>query len=426
MSNKSNLTFKEVAQHILKTKKEPLTAREIVDLAIQEGILSTEGKTPDATMAAQLYVDINNNKKTKFKKVGKGYFTLIEQSDSASTPLLLIENQNNLVKKTLMQKLYEMDPYQFEFLVADLLQAIGYENVKVTKRSGDKGIDVTANLTMDGITNVKTIIQVKRFKKGNNISGKVITQLRGSAEVDQRGLVITSSDFTKDAVVESKASNKMPVSLINGEKLLDLLVKYGVGLKTETVKLYSIDTEYFESAEDTDRKTSDVGKNRGLWPLPGGTTSYVDTLDKFLAVVANGTNTKESLNKWYKSNFENVNSDKSVYGYIGVPRVMGLTYVKDGLVLLTAEGEKVFKTKDINFLFEVISNNVLAFDDIVEFLKITDEPQSEHNILEYLKENFDINWQTFAQVNFRLLWLINLGKIKKVEEGYEYIPSNIE
>ncbi len=425
MGVKSKRTFKEVALQVLKTIREPLTAKEIVEHAVQEGLLLTEGKTPEATMSAQLYVDINNNKKTKFKKVGKGYFTLIEQVDSPSTPLFLIENQNNLVKKALMQKLYEMDPYQFEFLVADLLQAIGYENVEVTKRSGDKGIDVTANLTMDGITNVKTIIQVKRFKKGNNISGKVITQLRGSAEVDQRGLVITSSDFTKDAVVESKAQNKMPVSLINGEKLLDLLIKYGVGLKTETVELYSIDTEYFESDEDTGWKNSDHGKNRGLWPLPGGITSYVDTLDRFLTTVSDGTNTQESLSKWYKSNFENVNSDKSVYAYIGVPRVMGLTYVKDGLVLLTAEGKKVLKTKDLNFLFEVISNNVFVFDDIVEFLKTTNEPQSEHNILEYLKENFDINWQTFAQVNFRLLWLINLGKIKKVEEGYEYIPSGL-
>ncbi|MCP4370823.1 MAG: hypothetical protein GY797_22325 [Deltaproteobacteria bacterium] len=83
----------------------------------------------------------------------------------------------------------------------------------------------------------------------------------------------------------------------------------------------------------------------------------------------------------HKSNFENVNSDKSVYGYIGVPRVMGLTYVKDGHVLLTDESKKVLQTKDLSYLYEVISYNVLAFDDIVEFLKTTGEPQSEHNIL---------------------------------------------
>ena len=124
-------------------------------------------------------------------------FALKKQTESAKSPLLAIQNQNELVKKKLIEKIQEMDPFQFEYLTAELLRKIGYENVDVTKRSGDKGIDVVGNLTVGGLTNVKTVIQVKRYKTGNNISGKYITQLRGSAEVDQRGLIITTSDFTK-------------------------------------------------------------------------------------------------------------------------------------------------------------------------------------------------------------------------------------
>lgn len=69
-----------------------------------------------------------------------------------------------------------MDSYQFEFLASHLLKKLGYSNVRVTKRSGDKGIDVLADLTMEGIT----VVQVKRYKPGNNISGAVVAQLRGS------------------------------------------------------------------------------------------------------------------------------------------------------------------------------------------------------------------------------------------------------
>ena len=119
-----------------------------------------------------------------------------------------------------------MDPFQFEYLVAELLTKIGYEKVEVTRRSGDKGIDVVGNLTVGGLTDVKTVIQAKEYKKGNNISGKYITQLRGSAEVDQRGLIITTSDFTKDALDEARATNKMPVALVNGTKLIELLFKF--------------------------------------------------------------------------------------------------------------------------------------------------------------------------------------------------------
>ncbi len=51
-------------------------------------------------------------------------------------------------------------------------------------------------------------------------------------------------------------------------------------------------------------------------------------------------------------------------------------------------------------------------------MKTTEEVQSQQSILEYLKGNFDIEWSTFAQVNFRLIWLINLGKIQKNDDGY--------
>ena len=210
------LSFKQAAVKILKEADEPLSAKEITEIALDEDIIETSGATPAATMAAQLYTDTG-----KFKKVGKGKFALKKQTESVKSPLLAIQNQNELVKTNLIEKIQSMDPFQFEFLVAELLSKIGYENVEVTKRSGDKGIDVVANLTVGGLTNVKTVIQAKRYKKGNNVAGKYITQLRGSAEVDQRGLIITTSNFTKGAIQEAEASNKMPVALVNGKKLIE-------------------------------------------------------------------------------------------------------------------------------------------------------------------------------------------------------------
>ena len=71
-SKNSHLSFKEAALSILGQYQTPMSAEDIVDAATEQGILHTEGKTPAATMAAQLYVDIKNNKKSKFRKVGKG------------------------------------------------------------------------------------------------------------------------------------------------------------------------------------------------------------------------------------------------------------------------------------------------------------------------------------------------------------------
>ena len=70
-------------------------------------------------------------------------------------------------------------------------------------------------------------------------------------------MIITTSEFTKDAINEAKASNKMPVALVDGGKLIDLLFKYKVGVKEETVSVYSIDSELFDSElSDTSTKKS--------------------------------------------------------------------------------------------------------------------------------------------------------------------------
>ena len=61
---------------------------------------------------------------------------------------------------------------------------------------------------------------------------------------------------------------------------------------------------------------------------------------------------------------------------------------------------------------------MLVFDDIVEYLKSSGEPQSRKDILDFLREAFNIEWKTYAQVDFRLNWLLNLGKITKTEDGY--------
>jgi restriction endonuclease Mrr len=412
------LSFKEAAVKILQDADEPLSAKEITEIALEDELIDTSGITPEATMAAQLYTDINKNASSKFKKVGRGKFALKRQTESAKSPLLAIQNQNELVKNKLIERIYEMDPFQFEYLIAELLRKIGYENVDVTRGTGDRGIDVTANLTVGGLTNVKTVIQVKRYKKGNNISGKFITQLRGSAEVDQRGLIISTSDFTKDALDESKALNKMPVALVNGEKLIKLLFAYKVGVKEEIVQVYSIDSELFENElTDSIRKGSE-NKSRSMWPLPGGNYSYIETLISFLERVNKSKSDREQLIKWFVDSFDTVSSFKTANGYLNVPKNMGLIQFKNGICELTEAGKEYLANKDLDFLYRTTANNILAFEEVFEFIQSAPGPKVDQEILEYVNETFDVEWNTLAQVNFRLLWLINLGKLIKTEDGY--------
>lgn len=412
------LSFKKAAEVILREAGEPLSPKEIVERAIDAGLIDTEGATPDATMGAQIYVDLRRNPKSPFRKVGRGKFTLRTVPASATSAEIAIDDQNQRVRETLHARLLAMEPAQFEALVAELLEKLGYENVLVTGRTGDKGIDVSAKLTLGGITSVKTVVQVKRYKTGNNISGSVIAQLRGSAEVDQRGLVITTSEFTKDGTIEANAPNKMPVALVNGAKLLDLLFAHEIGVRKTPVPVYALDSEYFENITAAEHDNESGAKRLGLWPLPGGIGAYVDTLFQVLDALAATPMSKGALSLWFMAIFPQVKSEKTAASYVNVPRAIGMTETIDGVVSLTPDGKRIQQTRDRDDLYAVFAKNILGVEEMMEFFKTAEEPQTEADVMAFLKENLGVEWTTFAQVNFRLLWLVNLGKLRRVDGGF--------
>ena len=72
-------SFKDIAYQILKEAGKSLHSKEITKIALERGWLKTAGKTPEATMNAQLIVDINSKKeKSRFVKTGPSIFSLNE------------------------------------------------------------------------------------------------------------------------------------------------------------------------------------------------------------------------------------------------------------------------------------------------------------------------------------------------------------
>lgn len=70
-------SFKSVAYEILKKAKKPLHSEEITEIALKNGLIKTTGKTPEATMNAQLLRDITSKKEnSRFVKAGPSVFAL--------------------------------------------------------------------------------------------------------------------------------------------------------------------------------------------------------------------------------------------------------------------------------------------------------------------------------------------------------------
>ena len=163
--------------------------------------------------------------------------------------LLAVEAFNIQQRKQLREQLSCIHPYRFEHLIRDLLEAMGYEDVIVTKASGDNGVDVVATVQF-GITTITEVVQVKR--RQDSIHRPVLDQLRGALPYYKalRGTIITLGTFSQGCINAALYVGAAPIGLIDGEKLLDLLIKYDIGVKKRPIDLYELDEEYFIASEE--------------------------------------------------------------------------------------------------------------------------------------------------------------------------------
>lgn len=188
---------------------------------------------------------------------GVAYATLAERpadDDPKRAALRAITEFNKNQREALREQLKVMHPYRFEHLVRDLLEAMGYEDVVVTKESGDKGVDVVATVQF-GITTITEVVQVKRHQA--NIPRATLDQLRGALPYHKaiRGTIITVGGFSKGCTEAALYPGAAPIGLIDGEKLLNLLIEHEIGVKKRDVALYEMDGDFFRPSEEGDPET---------------------------------------------------------------------------------------------------------------------------------------------------------------------------
>ncbi len=157
----------------------------------------------------------------------------------------------------LLDRLLVMSPAAFEELSKRLLIATGFEDVEVTGRSGDGGIDGTARYRFSLIS-VPVYFQCKRYN--GSVGPKTVREFRGALpSPNDRGLIITTGTFTKSAKEAATPPGYLPLDLIDGMGLCELLKerRLGVEVRQRTVEDVIIDPRYF------DRFEKPSGRSRG-------------------------------------------------------------------------------------------------------------------------------------------------------------------
>jgi len=153
---------------------------------------------------------------------------------------------NEQVRIELLEKLHNIEPFEFESLTLKLLERLGYGKGKVTKKSGDGGID--GYLEKDVFGFEKISFQSKRYRE--NVPVAKVREFLGSVPPGQKGIMITTSDYSPDLekTLNETQRSRDEIKFVNGERLVDMMMEHEIGVKiVDTEHTYEIDFEFFDS-----------------------------------------------------------------------------------------------------------------------------------------------------------------------------------
>ncbi len=225
------LSFTEAALEVLQeaTPQGPMHYRDITRIALEKGKLATQGKTPEATMYAQILSEIARYKKRgldpRFLKLGQGLVALTGAASSVPPKSAWTPED-----EALLSRIRGITPDQFEKLVATLCSLVFEANIKQTRMTGDGGIDARGEVELAGGIRCELVAQAKRYTPAN-VSRPDLQKFRGSMGSQTIGVFITTAGFSRGAVLEARrASAHGLIGLINGHQLVGLMKEHGLKL----------------------------------------------------------------------------------------------------------------------------------------------------------------------------------------------------
>jgi len=144
----------------------------------------------------------------------------------------------------LLSILRSLPPAGFERICQRLLMEHGIDNVVVTGRSGDGGIDGVGVLVVNAFVSFKVVFQCKRFKEGGRVGPGHVRDFRGAmAGTAEKGILITTATFTIDAKAEACKSGVPPIELVDQDQLVSLFEKAQLGLVPR--QTFDVNREFF-------------------------------------------------------------------------------------------------------------------------------------------------------------------------------------
>ncbi|MUK28678.1 restriction endonuclease [Aliivibrio fischeri] len=258
----------EAAIEALNSLNHPLNVDDIYKKIIKENWYVFGSKTPLAALRVTMDRHCSNksissmHKDRYFYKHTDGTYELLESyrandefkikepspdSINADSCIAQIQElaiqQKEKSKAEILSYLRELPPQRFEEFSEHFLTRYGFTKMKVTSSSRDGGIDVKGALKI-GIAEMGVAAQCKRYAAHNKVGRPDVSQFRGDITGEfEQGIFITTSSFTKEALDISFKPGCVPIILIDGEQLAEIMIEKGIGIQKQQVELYDFDAD---------------------------------------------------------------------------------------------------------------------------------------------------------------------------------------
>ena len=149
-------------------------------------------------------------------------------------------------RENLLHALLEMSPAAVERVCQGILRVAGFIEGDVTGRSGDGGIDGSGIIRLAGLISFPVLFQCKRYS--SNVSAGVVRDFRGAmtGRAD-KGSILTTGGFTREAQREATRDGAPPIDLIDGDLLINKLRELKLGVHTRMVEVVEVNRDWFSS-----------------------------------------------------------------------------------------------------------------------------------------------------------------------------------
>lgn len=267
------MTITEAIKQVMRTHGSPMSSDEAYKAIVAAGLYEFHADDPAGIVRNQIrrhcegldfptasttkhfrmvgdsrYEPLEEIKKAprKQRKRRSGALSAARQTPSSAGPLAQLQTLHTKyisdLKARILSDLKRLSPPAFEQFAKRLLDAYGFHDTKVTQVSGDGGIDGFGKLKVD-LANLTVAFQCKRWTKGN-IQRPEIDKFRGAAQGDvEQGLFFTTANFSDGAIQASVKRGAVPIILIDGPAIVDLMIERELGVQIESLLIptYALD-----------------------------------------------------------------------------------------------------------------------------------------------------------------------------------------